>query len=159
MQWNGTSSITSTGESPPLFASGDHAHNSVKGQILPCFIHAIDVMPDWCPLLHHNKISCVNSSDPIGLIYWTWVLWAIASEYSLCYTIQKDKPLTFQYTSFCNIKVFIKSHLHKTSTKYIPLPVLCVWKTLTGTNTIYTNNKVNSECKPVSYSGPDIRCV
>ena len=46
MQWNGTSSITSTGESRPLFASGDHAHNSVKGHILPCIIHAIDVMPD-----------------------------------------------------------------------------------------------------------------
>ena len=83
-----------------------------------------------------QKISCVNSSDPIGLIYWSWVLWAIASEYSLCYTIQKDKPLTFQYTSLRNIEVFIRSHMHKTSTKHIPLPVLCVWKALTGTNTI-----------------------
>ena len=83
----------------------DHAHNSVKGHILPCIIHAIDVMPDWYLLLHHKKKSCVNSSDPIGLIYWSWVLWAIASEYSLCYTIQKDKLLTFQYTSLCNIKV------------------------------------------------------
>ena len=46
MQWIGTSFITSTGESHPLFASGDHAHNSVKGHILPCIIHAIDVMPD-----------------------------------------------------------------------------------------------------------------
>ena len=101
-----------------------------------------------------QKKSFVSSSDPTGSIYWSWVLWAIASDYSLCYTIQKDKPLTFQYTILCNIKVFISSHMHKTSTKHIPLPVLCVWKALTGTNTII--NKVISECKPVSCSCPDI---
>ena len=83
-----------------------------------------------------TKKSCVSFIYPIGLIYWSWVLWAIASEYSLCYTIQKDKPLTFQYTSLCNIKVFISSHMHKTSNKHIPLPVLCVWRALTSTNTI-----------------------
>ena len=75
------------------------------------------------------------------------MLWAIVSEYSLCYTIQKDQPLTFQYTSLCNIKVFIRSHMHKTSTKHIPLSVLCIWKALTGTNTI-TRLSVNVNQSP-----------
>ena len=81
MEWN--ICITPTSESYPLFASGDHAHNSIKGHILTCIIHAIGKCLTNI-YYHIAKISCVSTSDPIDIV----------SEYSLCYTIQKDKPLT-----------------------------------------------------------------
>ena len=62
MQWNGTSFIAPTGESRPLFASGDHAHNSVKGHTLPCIIHAIDVIST---IASQKFFFRVSSSDPI----------------------------------------------------------------------------------------------